>query len=179
MRLLVGLDLVGEVSIAGGARRRLRPWFVFVEEKERGRESRGEQISEEGEQRRASGAFLSAPQRRGGAWRGGVREGGGGRGAGSRWEAEESCGRSLLLSSSKARREEHGGVELGDLQEGARRRSEHGSTAQRRAPSATGGQRRFYRTPPGILFTITNKSLLLFLLFLFETSRFRDFNWGT
>ena len=45
-----------------------------------------------------------------------------------------------LLSSSRARREEHGGVGLGDWQEGARRRGEHGSRTLRRAPSATGGQ---------------------------------------
>ena len=40
VRLLVGLDLVGEASLAGGARRRLRPGFVFMEENERGGEWR-------------------------------------------------------------------------------------------------------------------------------------------
>ena len=46
VRLLVGLDLDGEVSIDGGACRRLWPWFVSVEEKWRGGEC--ERVSEQG-----------------------------------------------------------------------------------------------------------------------------------
>ena len=62
------------------------------------------------------------------------------------------------------------GVEQGRAMGGEHGNDDERSTASAPCGSAaTGSQRRFYRTLLGILFTITNKSLLLFL---FETSRF-------